>query len=67
MQLTSDKVTNYRTIRSTILQVTTHSHLLSGEEVEQLGDALGYGDCISWFLLQEFDTELDFFNKVRLV
>ena len=50
-----------------ILQVTTHSHLLSGEEVEQLGDVLGYRDHVSWFLLQEFDTELDFFNKVRFV
>jgi translation initiation factor 2 beta subunit (eIF-2beta)/eIF-5 len=35
--------------------------------MEQLGDVLGYREHMSWFLLQEFDTELDFSNKVRLV
>ncbi len=44
------------------IQVTTHSHLLTGDEV----DKLMYGKPwqISTFLLQEFDTELDFSNKV---
>ena len=47
-------------------QVTTHSHLLSYDEVQELGTVLpvGEGGVVS-FLLQEFDTELDFTNKVR--
>ena len=48
-------------------QVTTHSHLLSSDEVEQLSDCLQLSanpDVYS-FILQEFDTELDFTSKVR--
>ena len=48
-------------------QVTTHSHLLSSDEVDELSDSLelsGSPDVFS-FLLQEFDTELDFTSKVR--
>ncbi|CAI8034865.1 E3 ubiquitin-protein ligase RNF213 [Geodia barretti] len=49
-----------------LLQVTTHSHLLSSDEVDELSDSLelsGSPDVFS-FLLQEFDTELDFTSKV---
>ena len=48
--------------------MTTHSHLLSPDELEQLKDSLHqYSNIsyVSWFLLQEFDTELDFTNKIR--
>ena len=49
-------------------QVTTHSHLLSTTEMEALGHELQFSrDQIKWFLLQEFDTEMDFSNKVKLV
>ena len=51
------------------LQVTTHSHLLSSDEVDKLSDSLwecGAPEFHS-FLLQEFDTELDFTSKVRYV
>ena len=50
-----------------ISQVTTHSHLLSSDEVDELSDILQptvTPDVFS-FLLQEFDTELDFTSKVR--
>jgi hypothetical protein len=48
--------------RGLLLQVTTHSHLLLSHEVEKLlphteGRVFSY-------LLQEFDTELDFNNKI---
>ena len=49
-------------------QVTTHSHLLSTTEMEALGQELQFSrDQIKWFLLQEFDTEMDFSNKLKLV
>ena len=51
-----------------LLQVTTHGHLLSDDELQQLTSSIGMGEeTVSWFLLQEFDTELDFSNKVRWV
>ena len=48
-------------------QVTTHSHLLSSDEVEELGDSLQLSENpdVDSFILQEFDTELDFTSKVR--
>ena len=47
-------------------QVTTHSHLLSTTEMETLGQELEFSrDQIKWFLLQEFDTEMDFSNKIK--
>ena len=47
-------------------QVTTHSHLLSTTEMEVLGHELEFSrDQIKWFLLQEFDTEMDFSNKIK--
>ena len=49
-------------------QVTTHSHLLSTTEMEALGRELEFSrDQIKWFLLQEFDTEMDFSNKIKWV
>ena len=51
-------------------QVTTHSHLLSSDEVDDLKNLLeemGSSLDIHSFLLQEFDTELDFTSKVGLV
>ena len=49
------------------MQVTTHSHLLSYGEVQTLSKVFpgGEGSTVS-FLLQEFDTELDFFTRIRL-
>ena len=50
----------------TCTQVTTHSHLLSTTEMEALGQELEFSrDQIKWFLLQEFDTEMDFSNKIK--
>ena len=46
--------------------MTTHSHLLSSDEVDRLKDLLEF-DGLHSFLLQEFDTELDFTSKVRCV
>ena len=48
-----------------IFQVTTHSHLLSSDEVDELKIFLEEMKIYS-FLLQEFDTELDFTSKVGL-
>ena len=51
-----------------LLQVTTHSHLLSEPDVAQLCDALKLKrKNIAHFLLQEFDTEMDFCNKLQYV
>ena len=48
------------------LQVTTHSHLLSSTEMEELRDDLGFSsEQVKWYLLQEFDTEMDFSNKIK--
>ena len=48
-------------------QVTTHSHLLSSVEVEELGNSLQLSENpdVDSFILQEFDTELDFTSNVR--
>lgn len=51
-----------------LLQVTTHSHLLSEPDVTQLCKALNLKrKNITCFLLQEFDTEMDFCNKLKCV
>ena len=51
-----------------LLQVTTHSHLLSEPDVTQLCMALTLErENITCFLLQEFDTEMDFCNKLKCV
>ena len=51
-----------------LLQVTTHSHLLSEPDVTQLCKALNLKrKNITCFLLQEFDTEMDFCNKLKYV
>ena len=48
-----------------IVQVTTHSHLLSHKELSQLEDVMQMN--IVSFHLHEFETELDFCNKIGLV
>ena len=48
-----------------LLQVTTHGHLLTREELERVGESVYMK--VEVFLLQEFDTELDFSNKVGYV
>ena len=49
-------------------QVTTHSHLLSQDELDVVSSTLSLDPShIHVFSLQEFDTELDFSNKVRYV
>ena len=51
-----------------LLQVTTHSHLLSEPDVTQLCKALNLPrKNITHFLLPEFDTEEDFCNKLMYV
>jgi len=51
-----------------LLQVTTHSHLLSEPDVTQLCKALKLSrDNVNCYLLQEFDTEMDFCNKLKYV
>ena len=51
-----------------LLQVTTHSHLLSEPDFAQLCKALNFPRTnITHFLLQEFDTEEDFCNKLMYV
>ena len=50
------------------IQVTTHSHLLSRDELDHVSSTLSLDQShIHVFSLQEFDTELDFSNKVRYV
>jgi len=51
-----------------LMQVTTHSHLLSKDELDHIGRNL-FSDPshVHAFSLQEFDTELDFSNKVGYV
>ena len=46
-------------------QVTTHGHLLQREELEKVAESVHMK--VEGFLLQEFDTELDFSNKVWYV
>ena len=49
-----------------LLQVTTHSHLLSSTEMEELCNDLDFSPKnVKWFLLQEFETEMDFSNKAK--
>ena len=48
-----------------VSQVTTHSHLPSSSDYENLSEELD-GMNILCLFLQEFDTELDFTNKIRL-
>ena len=49
-------------------QVTTHTHLLSEMELRELCVSIGMDqDLVSCYLLQEFDTEQDFSNKVGYV
>lgn len=51
-----------------LLQVTTNSHLLSDPDVTQLCKALKLPrENITCQLLQEFDTEMDFCNKLKYV
>ena len=51
-----------------LLQVTTHSHLLSDPDVTKLCKALNLGKKnVACYLLQEFDTEMDFCNKLKYV
>ena len=45
-----------------IMQVTTHSHLLSRDELDQVEDTVSIK--VASFFLHEFDTELDFSNKI---
>jgi hypothetical protein len=47
------------------VQVTTHSHLLSHDELLGVENAVGI--TVSAFFLHEFDTELDFTNKIRYI
>ena len=47
------------------MQVTTHGHLLQREELEKVEKSVHMK--VEAFLLQEFDTELDFSNKVGYV
>lgn len=47
-----------------LAQVTTHSHLLSKQEVNDLFSCLDVQKA-GCFLLQEFDTEMNFSHKVR--
>ena len=49
-------------------QVTTRTHLLSEIEVQELCSAIDMDQSlVSCYLLQEFDTEQDFSNKVGYV
>jgi len=49
-----------------LLQITTHSHLLSEPDVIQLCKALKLTrENVTCYLLQEFDTEMDFCNKLK--
>ena len=58
--------TLYDTNFTASIQVTTHSHLLSRDELDHVSGTLSLDQShIHAFSLQEFDTELDFSNKVR--
>jgi len=51
-----------------LLHVTTHSHLMSRVDTNLLYHSLGLrSNQVQCFLLQEFDTEMDFSNKIRYV
>ena len=48
------------------IKITTHSHLLSSTEMEELRNELNFSpEQVKWYLLQEFDTEMDFSNKIK--
>ena len=47
-----------------VIQVTTHSHLLSKQEVNDLFSRLNVKKA-GCFLLQSFDTEMNFSHKIR--
>ena len=51
------------TIIIIILQVTTHSHLLSSSDINDMSASLEIKGI--YFSLHEFDTEVDFSNKIR--
>ena len=46
----------------TLIQVTTHSHLLSKDELDQVEKAIKIK--VDSFFLNEFDTEFDFSDKI---
>ena len=49
-----------------LLHITTHSHLLSLDDVKYLYCSLTWESVqVAFFSLQEFDTEMDFSNKIR--
>lgn len=51
-----------------LLQITTHSNLLSELDIDKISEELNLAKMnVSFFcaFLQEFDTELDFCNKLR--
>ena len=49
-----------------LLHVTTHSHLLSRADVNLLYHLLKWkSNQVACFVLQEFDTEMDFINAIR--
>ena len=48
--------------KSFFIQVTTHSHLLSQDEMKILEKSIDV-EVVSFFL-SEFDTEIDFLSKV---
>ena len=68
-QLSSLSMQNtFAQYKGLLLQVTTHSHLLSEPDVAQLCIALNLNrENVTWYLLQEFDTEMDFCNKLKYV
>ena len=49
-----------------LLHVTTHSHLLSRVDINLLCHSLGWEpNQVICYLLQEFDTEMDFSYKIK--
>ena len=51
-----------------LLHVTTHSHLMSRVDTNLLYHSLGLrSNQVHCFLLQEFDTEMDFSNRIKYV
>ena len=52
----------YRVLHSLIFQVTTHSHLLTYDELEQVSTTIRMR--VESCSLHEFETELDFTSKI---
>eukprot|EP00731_Ephydatia_muelleri_P016208 Em0009g632a len=51
-----------------LIQVTTHGHLMSSSEIEVVAKQLDMKHSrVFCFMLQDFDTELDFCNKIRIL